>query len=124
MITGFENETYDLTDYELQQVLPAIRSGLLTKEGVDKAVTNKAIVAGLDVNMGIKTNEVRVRKIINFIRNKNMVPQLIASSKGYYVASNRQEVVDYIESLKGREMAIRKVRVSIEQQLQSIHFEK
>ncbi len=123
MITGFENETYDLTDYELSEVLPAIRSGLLTKQGVEKAVTNKAIVAGLENKLSIRTNEARVRKIINYIRNKNMIPRLIASSKGYFVASKRQEVIDYIESLKGRENAIKKVRVAIEQQLQSLHFE-
>ena len=122
MLTGFENETHDLTDYELQQVLPAIRSGLLKKEGVEKAVTNKAIVAGLGQKLGIKTNEARVRKIINYIRNKNMIPRLIASSKGYYIASNRQEVLDYIESLRGRENAIKQVRVSMEDQLQSFHF--
>jgi hypothetical protein len=122
MLTGFENETYDLTDYELQRVLPAIRSGLLTKQGAGMAVTNKQIVAGLERNRAIKTNEARVRKIINYIRNKNMIPRLIASSKGYYIASSRQEVLDYIESLRGRENAIKQVRVAMEDQLQSFHF--
>lgn len=122
MLTGFENETHDLTDYELQQVLPAIRSGLLVREGANRAVTNKTIVAGLERKLGIKTNEARVRKVINYIRNKNMIPRLIASSKGYYIASSRQEVIDYIESLKGRENAIKQVRVAMEEQLQSFHF--
>ena len=46
-----------------------------------------------------------------------MVTCLIASGKGYYRAENRQEVVDYIESLKGRENAIKAVRMALEKQI-------
>lgn len=123
MIEGFETITSDLTDYELQWVLPFVRAGLLTKNGAAKAVTNKEIVAGLAKNCGISISEPRVRKIINYIRVKNMIPRLIATSRGYYVAENRQEVLDYIESLRSRENAIKSVRLSIESQLQSFHFE-
>ena len=123
MIEGFETITSDLTPYELQQVLPLVRAGLLTKNGAAMAVTNKEIVAGLAKNCSISISEPRVRKIINYIRVKNMIPRLIATSRGYYVAESRQEVLDYIESLRSRENAIKSVRLSIESQLQSFHFE-
>jgi hypothetical protein len=46
-----------------------------------------------------------------------MVKWLIATSKGYYIATSRQEMEDYIVSLRGREDAIRAVRESMEKQL-------
>lgn len=41
---------------------------------------------------------------------------LVATSKGYYVASSPDELSEYIDSLKGREQAISAVRASMEQQ--------
>ncbi len=120
MIEGFENETADLTIYELTVVLPALSNGLRTKLGKQNAVTNKEIVAGLMKNRGIQVTEARVRKIINYIRNRGIIPCLIATSTGYYVATDKKEMVDYIDSLLGREEAIRVVRESMQAQLR--HF--
>jgi len=122
MIDGFERETDDLSDYELKTVLPAIERGLWTKWGRKSAVTNKEIVNGLAHNMGIKTTEPRVRKIINHIRNRGLVPCLIATSSGYYIAQNRKEMEDYIASLIGREESIRMVRESMQQQLRNANL--
>ncbi len=120
MIEGFENETADLTIYELTVVLPALSNGLRTKLGKQNAVTNKEIVAGLMKNRGIQVTEARVRKIINYIRNRGIIPCLIATSTGYYVATDKKEPVDYIDSLLGREEAISVVRESMQAQLR--HF--
>ena len=119
MVKGFDRETRDLTSYELNEVLPHIRAGLLKRVGAAHAVTNREIVAGLR-SWRIAIGEPRVRKIINHIRTTGMIPRLIATSSGYYVAETRQEVIDYIDSLKNRENAIKAVRTAIESQLQSI----
>ena len=42
-ITNFSEITHELNDYELRTLLPIIVSGLKTKIGKDKAVTNKYI---------------------------------------------------------------------------------
>ena len=120
MIEGFEKETAELTTYELTVVLPAIEKGLLTKRGKQSAITNKEIVAGLMRNRSISTTESRVRKVINYIRNRGIIPCLIATSTGYYIASDRDEIIEYIDSLLGREDAIRQVRESMQAQLR--HF--
>jgi hypothetical protein len=62
-------------------------------------------------------DEARVRKIINHIRTNGLVRWLIATNKGYYIAETREEVEQYIESLRGREDAIRVVREAMENQL-------
>ena len=119
MITGFEELTEPLTEKEETVFLPPIVQGLRAKIGREMAVTNKSIIQGLRVNRGIKISEARVRKIINHIRCNDLVPCLIATSEGYYIAQTEQELLDYEESLEGREDAIREVRMSIRRQRMS-----
>ena len=116
MIQGFELETEPLNEREQNELLPPIVAGLQTKIGRHKAVTNKAIVAGLRQNRGIRISEARVRKIINHLRCNDLVPCLVATSEGYYIAETEQELLDYETSLEGRERAISEVRESIRRQ--------
>jgi hypothetical protein len=114
MIKGFDRETQPLTEYEVGVLLPLLVKGLQTKLGHESAVTNKHIVTALKGTC--KLNEARVRKIINHIRTNDLVPGLIATSEGYFIATTEAELLEYEESLKGREDAIREVRLSIARQ--------
>ena len=67
-------------------------------------------------DQGYNIDEIRVRKLINHIRVNGLVNCLIATSKGYYRAINKDEICEYIASLKSREDAIRAVRRSLEKQ--------
>lgn len=116
MIHGFENETQPLNGYEKNTLLPIIVRGLTNKIGATNAVSNSHICISLR-NKGYKVTEVRMRKIINHIRTHGLVTCLVASGKGYYRAESRQEVADYIESLKGRENAIKAMRMAFERQI-------
>lgn len=115
MIKGF-SETDPLSDYELKTVLPQIVRGLLRKVGKANAITNSAIVRGMKANLNLSLTEERVRKIINHIRCHDLVPCLIATSNGYYIAESEQELREYETSLLGREEAIRNVRLAIQRQ--------
>lgn len=116
MLNGFQTQTEPLTDYERDTLLPIICRGLANKIGEARAITNASITKAMK-GAGYQLNEARVRKIINHIRTTGMVRWLIATSKGYYIATSRQEMEDYIGSLRGREDAIRAVRESMEKQL-------
>ena len=113
MIQGFNTETAPLTDYEREVVLPAIKTLLSGRNGSRQAITSKRMVSLLS---GYQISEPRVRKIINHIRNYDLVPCLIANSGGYYVAQCEEEMLSYEESLLGREEAIRAVRQAMERQ--------
>ena len=117
MITGFEEQTKPLTDQEREVFLLPIINGLRVKVGKEKAVTNKDIVRGLKANCDIKIGEARVRKIINYIRNNDIIPCLIATSKGYYIAETKDEMLDYIDSLYGRVEAIEADALSMKRQM-------
>ena len=118
MINGFEQETEPLNDYE-QSLVPIFIQGLKSKLGKESAVTNDAMIAGLD-KMGHKLNQARVRKIIAHIRNKQLIKGLMASSKGYYITNKPEEIKEYIESLQGRIEAILAIKRTFEQYLTEI----
>lgn len=116
MISGFKAQTEPLTDYERDILLPIIYRGLKNKIGEARAITNTTITRAMK-QAGYQLTESRLRKIINHIRTTGMIRWLIATSKGYYIATSREDVESYISSLRGREEAIRAVRESMENQL-------
>lgn len=115
MITGFDKETAPLSDYEETVLLPMMVRSLAVKRGKESAVTNTYICSRLK-SKGYEVNGARIRKLINHIRINGLVPRLIATSDGYYVATSNGEMESYIASLKGREEAIRAVREAMERQ--------
>lgn len=114
-IKGFDNETQPLSEYEEKTILPLVLEGLKTKLGRNNAVTNRTIVMRLNI-AGYTTTEPRIRKIINYIRTADLMPGLIATSSGYFLATSEAELLDYEESLLGREDAIKQVRLAIARQ--------
>jgi exonuclease I len=105
MIPSFEEHTHELTKYELEVLLPLMVIGLKTKIGQDRVITNPEICRALK-SQGYEVSEPRIRKLIFYIRKNNLVPKLIASSKGYWVATTKQEVATWIESLESRISAL------------------
>tara|TARA_R110002153_G_scaffold167458_1_gene320151 strand:+ start:106 stop:474 length:369 start_codon:yes stop_codon:yes gene_type:complete len=116
MITNFERETHELTEYELNTLLPIILKGLSTKIGKHNAITNKAICKAMDT-IGHKLHDARLRKLIHHIRAHDLIVNLIATSKGYYIATTTQEVEDYIRSLRERINSIEFIKQSIQRQM-------
>lgn len=116
MIQGFEEETAPLSEKE-KELLPCFVERLKLRVGKKNAVTNTEIRAGFERSKKIKINPSRIRKIINYIRMNDLVPCLIATSAGYYVTDDKTELKNYVESLMGRERAIRAIRHQIEKQL-------
>lgn len=110
MLNGFTTETAPLTDNELA-ALPQVVSLLKQHFGRDNAVTNAGIRAEFP-----ELTDARVRKIINHIRNNALVPCLVATSIGYYVAETEAELKGYEDSLRGRAEAIMAVAESIKVQ--------
>lgn len=122
MIVGFERETKDLSDYEKEILLPIIVKCLSMHKGKDKAITNVVMCEKMK-KCGYEMNEARARKIINHIRINCLIPNLVASGKGYYVADKKIDMQRYIQSLKCREDAIAAMRLALEEQLEGMKEE-
>jgi hypothetical protein len=115
MLHGFEEYTTPLSDYE-KKLIPAFVVSFKKHIGKGQAVTNKEIIEAFG-KIDVHLSETQVRKIINHIRNNHLVPGLIASSKGYYITKDVNELKQYIKSLNGRENEIRRVKESMQQHL-------
>lgn len=105
MITSFEDQTHELTEYEYNVLLPLMVAGFQRKIGVDNCITNPEICRALK-EKGYEVTEPRIRKLVFYIRFNNLVPKLIASSKGYWVATNKHEIDTWVLSLQGRISAL------------------
>lgn len=105
MLPGFEDITEPLTDEEAK-LLPYFIKGLSNRVGSANAISNSQIRQGLREKKDIIISDARVRKIIAYICNNEIIEGLIATSKGYYVSRNINEVAEYEKSLLGREQAI------------------
>ncbi len=115
MITNFEKITEDLTDQE-KELLPRFVAAIKTKVGKKNIITATQIQR-IYADKGMKVPGARIRKIINYIRTNELVPLLVSTSNGYFIATKRSEVESCIKSLKERESAINAVRQSLVQQL-------
>lgn len=117
-ILNFEEYTHDLSDYELSLV-PKFVNSFKSKVGKENACTSKTIEEKMTA-AGHKVSGPRIRKIVNYIRNMGLVDGLVATSSGYYITTDHQDIKDYIESLEGREGAIRVVREGMEAYLRRL----
>lgn len=103
MITGFEKHTYNLNadEYDAANAI-----ALLFKKGKANSIKSNSIQTILEKTTKYSYSLARIRKIINYIRRERLVSGLCASQKGYFVASNPDEHLNYIESLRERRDAI------------------
>lgn len=121
MLEGFEIETAELNEYELNTLLPVVARGLAAHVGRDQAVTGEHICTCLK-KAGYEINGARLRKLVNYIRIHGVVKCLIATSAGYYVATRRSEVEKFTGSLRGRGDAIYAVAKSVDSQAEIMYF--
>jgi len=105
VIDGFENITKELTEYENDNVLPRVIQGLNKRFGEKNIITNSTMVKVLK-SEGFKISGPRIRKIIHEIRVNHIIPRLVSSSNGYYIATSHKELDIYIKSLQQRRASI------------------
>lgn len=122
MIDNFEDYTAILTDYERDEIVPALSEFLRTRVGSKNAIRNKELCRIFTAKGLQGLNEARVRKCINYIRRKGLVKHLIANSKGYFVATSIEQAERYIHSLHQREYAIKAVADVLSDDLSGLLF--
>lgn len=86
------------------------------KIGKECAIKNSEICAKMRM-AGYKIDNARLRKVINHIRVNALLPGVIATSEGYYIATTKTEMAEYIASLESRESAIHEVSVALRKQM-------
>ena len=102
MITNFEEITQELNRDEMSWIQPLING--FKKRHKGNPIKAPEIIKGMRKH-GYRITEPRLRKCVNYIRTNGLLP-LIATSKGYYVTHNTQEIKSQIESLYQRANSI------------------
>ena len=117
MITNFENFTSELNEFEVNNILPYIVDSWKRKIPDVDVINMKDMVAGLNSYLFknkigyfrknnfykiYKMNEPRMRKFIHHIRVSGIVPNLIATSKGYFLTNKKNEIQKFINSCRER----------------------
>jgi hypothetical protein len=108
MITNFEEITQELEADE-KHLIKVLVAGFQTKtkENPIKApqIIKQVNLKQAELGLTKKLTEPRLRKMCNFIRSKSILP-LIATSHGYYVSTDQDEIEKQIDSLNERALAI------------------
>ena len=99
MIKNFEEQTKDLNKKELE-LASIIQTCLNNYAGKNNAVTGSKICNAINTKTQYTLTGVRLRKIINYLRNDGN--PICSTSKGYYMPTSPQDVIDTINSIAHR----------------------
>ena len=108
MIKNFEELTQDLAPEDLK-LIPILVKGF-KNHGPTNPIKLKDLMSSLNEyiqrsQLGKKVDDIRIRKLINFIRSSSIIP-LLATHKGYFVSYDQKDITDQITSLEQRSQAI------------------
>lgn len=104
---------------QMETLVSKVSTILKKKIGKKKVTSNSQIREEL-ATMEIVAEASRVRKAIRTIRTsdgKEGIPNLIATSRGYYVARSNDEITEYIAHLRSFENNLRRLRSNFEKNL-------
>ena len=115
MITGFEEYTCVLTEYEQETLLPMVVQSMKKYKGEAHAIKNVIAVKTLQ-SKGYKISEARFRKLMHIIRTSGIIEGIVATSKGYYIAETEAEWMSYLTSISERIKHIQSVETALRKQ--------
>jgi len=101
MIRGYETETTKLNESDLKIARILAKAFNTMLKGKDYQITNYKIVERLQT-IDVKTSEIKIRKLIQYIRINNMAINLCSDNGGYWIAETPEELKFTIDSLKDR----------------------
>lgn len=104
-IKGSEDLTHELTEAE-KLLVPVLTAKLSECLGKKQALTNAKLRAFLFSKTGQQVVEVRLRKMIETIRQRQPDLRIVAQRFGYFIANNPDEYKDWLETMKQRRNAL------------------
>ena len=108
MIVNFEEITKEISDEEIK-ILESVKQGFIAHTGKENAITGKVIASKLNSKFNMNLTDVRIRKIVNYLRSVENIP-ILASSKGYYFSTDKTEIELEIASMQQRINSIEKAK--------------
>jgi len=116
MITNFEDITEDLTPLERDEILPVLVRSLKTKIGKENIISQGEACAKLKEKFDWNIRPERWRKMINVTRRYGLVENLVSTSKGYYIATDKMDAWRNIQSIQDRINALEELKEPLVEQ--------
>ena len=117
MIKKFEKETKPLTDWEEKTLLPIMVKELSKHRSSRNAIKSDILSHKVEEACGQRPNSARIRKVVNHIRICGLLPCLVATSDGYFIATSHNEIADCVISLRQRARQIDTVASALDTQM-------
>jgi hypothetical protein len=105
MINGFVEQTAELHADEME-IVKILVNRFKQKKGKEHILNNGQLCKALETHYNILTTEPRIRKVVQYIRNNNLLIGFIANSHGYYVADSKEEIEAWIATMEQRRNAL------------------
>lgn len=105
MINGFAEQTVELAPDEIE-IVKILVNRFKQKKGKEHILNNGQLCKALETHYNILTTEPRIRKVVQYIRNNNLLIGFIANSHGYYVADSKEEILAWITTMEQRRNSI------------------
>jgi hypothetical protein len=112
-----KNSFLELTPHESEVLLPLVVQILQHRETKEKVFSNTKIRNVLK-EFGEDISDGQIRKLVFNIRNNSIIELLIANHNGYFVANNIGDIRQWINTHKGKIVAMGKTLDSIEAQFE------
>ena len=100
MISLYERETKPLSEEDISYAKILAEGFKQLPKG--RKIKNYEIVEAFQKKRNIILTEVKVRKLIQYIRSKDLVLGLCSSSDGYWVTDDPKELIAVMKSLRER----------------------
>lgn len=97
---------------KLNEFIIPVRNILESRIGSKNAISNREIMAQLECNGIVCPHTSTIRQVINQIRVKRLIKNLVAGGRGYYIEDDPEKIHTYIKRLDSRIKAISRVRDS------------
>jgi len=126
MIRTFEEYTSEMSSDEKEFIMPALIKILAVSIGRKNAVTNMEIINSINYLLkddSIKTCGPRIRHMIHVLRVSHTIPFLVASSKGYHISNDTEEIETYIGSIDDRLRSIYALRRALKHQVKHYDYQ-
>lgn len=110
-------------------IVPLVIVLLKGAHGKEKAISCEQIVRWINSTQSVQyanahTSAPRIRHIIHVLRTSGVVAFLVASSNGYYISKDVNEIMRYIDSVEDRARTIMRVATALKEQLGELDTKK
>lgn len=95
-------EENKLSEEDIDFLVPIIARGLSNHIGKENQIKAKDMLDGLYNNMGIEISEVKLKRVIRYIRHHNIVSCVMSLGGGYWVAISKEEIANTIQMFHDR----------------------